>query len=459
MAASSGTRRLSKHDRSHPKHFFAPMARLLVKNAKALVGTHPAGTRLLSGAAMATLPQVTNGWLLADDGRITAFGTMDDWPGLSDRAGLEVIDAMGRYVLPGWCDPHTHTVFAAPREEEFVDKIKGLSYQEIAARGGGILNSAAKLRIMAEDDLFEQAHDRLVEMMQQGTAAVEIKSGYGLTVESELKMLRVARRLKEALPLQVRTTLLAAHALPPEYANDRSAYVDLIVRELIPQVKAEGLADFVDTFCETNYFTVAEMERVLEAGASHGLRGKVHVNQFTSIGGIQAAIRHGALSVDHLEVMDQADIDALAEAHSSPPRGKGAGGEAPIPTLLPSCSFFIRIPYSPARQLIQRGLPVALATDLNPGTTPSGNMNLVLSLACIQLRMLPEEAINSMTLNSAAAMGLSDELGSIAVGKRASLIITNEIPSLAYLPYAFGSSHIDTVIIDGTIVRAGKAVA
>ncbi|MBP6644190.1 MAG: imidazolonepropionase, partial [Flavobacteriales bacterium] len=312
---------------------------------------------------------------------------------------------------------------------------------EIAAKGGGILNSAKKLRAMDDDVLFEQAKTRLQEMMLQGTVAVEIKSGYGLTTESELKMLRVARRLADALPLQVRTSLLAAHALPPEFADDRSAYVDLIVNELIPQVKKEGLADFVDTFCETNYFTVAEMERILLAGAAHGLRGKVHVNQFTSIGGIPAAVKHNALSVDHLEVMEDVDIDALVGART-------------IPTLLPSCSFFLRIPYGPARQLIDRGLPVALATDFNPGTTPSGNMNFVLSLACIQLRMLPEEAINAMTLNSAAAMGLADELGSITVGKRASLIITRPIPSLAYLPYAFGTSHIGTVIIDGRAVKA-----
>lgn len=436
-----------------------PMRRMLITHAKALVGTHPAGVERIAGRAMADLPLIADAWLLIEDGRIAALGSMSELPATIDPKGVTIIDASGCYVLPGWCDPHTHTVFAAPREEEFVDKIKGLSYQEIADKGGGILNSARKLRAMDEEELYQGSRKRLEEMMHQGTVAVEIKSGYGLSLDSELKMLRVAQRLKASLPLQIRTTLLAAHALPPEYKDDRGSYIDLICDTLIPQVAAEGLADFVDVFCETNYFTVAEMERVLEAGALHGLPGKVHVNQFTSIGGIQAAIRHGALSVDHLEVMDQADIDALAEAHSSPPRGKGAGGEAPIPTLLPSCSFFIRIPYSPARQLIQRGLPVALATDLNPGTTPSGNMNLVLSLACIQLRMLPEEAINSMTLNSAAAMGLSDELGSIAVGKRASLIITNEIPSLAYLPYAFGSSHIDTVIIDGTIVRAGKAVA
>lgn len=416
------------------------MQRLLITNAKALVGTHPTGTRILAGAAMAHLPMVEDAWLLAEDGRIASFGPMATLPNTSAQAA-EVIDAKGGYVLPGWCDPHTHTVFAAPREEEFVDKIKGRTYQEIAAKGGGILNSAKKLRAMDDDVLFEQAKTRLQEMMLQGTVAVEIKSGYGLTTESELKMLRVARRLADALPLQVRTSLLAAHALPPEFADDRSAYVDLIVNELIPQVKKEGLADFVDTFCETNYFTVAEMERILVAGAAHGLRGKVHVNQFTSIGGIPAAVKHNALSVDHLEVMEDVDIDALVGART-------------IPTLLPSCSFFLRIPYGPARQLIDRGLPVALATDLNPGTTPSGNMNFVLSLACIQLRMLPEEAINAMTLNSAAAMGLADELGSITVGKRASLIITRPIPSLAYLPYAFGTSHIGTVIIDGRAVKA-----
>ncbi len=422
------------------------MKRLLIKNAKGLVGTHPADLRRIPGRSMKDLPIIADGWLTAEDGRITGLGNMDSFPGITDWSGLTVIDATGRYVLPGWCDPHTHTVFAAPREEEFVDKINGLSYQEIAARGGGILNSAAKLRAMSEDELHEKASVRLYGMMQQGTVAVEIKSGYGLSVESELKMLRVAKRLKQDLPLQVRTTLLAAHALPPEFKDDRKAYMALILNELIPQVKAEGLADFVDVFCETNYFTVAEMERILEAGAAHGLRGKVHVNQFTSIGGIQAAAEHGTLSVDHLEVMEQADIEALVGSHV-------------IPTLLPSCSFFLRIPYGPARQLMDCDLPLALATDHNPGSTPSGNMNFVLSLACIQLRMLPEEAINAMTLNSAAAMGVEAELGSIAIGKRASLIITKEIPSLAYLPYAFGNDNIDTVLIDGTPVRSGKALA
>lgn len=422
------------------------MGRILITNAKALVGTHDPKVGSVAGESMARLPQITDGWVLLEHGRIAAIGSMADPCNITREVDLNVIDATGRYVMPGWCDPHTHTVFAAPREEEFVDKIKGLSYQEIAEKGGGILNSARKLRAMDEDALYLQTRVRLEEMMRQGTVAVEIKSGYGLTLESELKMLRVARRLKADLPLQIRTTLLAAHALPPEFKADRDGYVDLICDTLIPQVAAEGLADFVDVFCETNYFTVPEMERVLEAGARHGLPGKVHVNQFTSIGGIQAAVKHRALSVDHLEVMEHADIDALVGSHT-------------IPTLLPSCSFFLRIPYAPARQLIDRGLAVALATDHNPGSTPSGNMNLVLSLACIQLRMLPEEAIQAMTLNSAAAMGLADDLGSITVGKRASLIITNKVPSLAFLPYAFGSDHIDTVLIDGTVVRSGEILA
>ncbi|MBL0126031.1 MAG: imidazolonepropionase [Flavobacteriales bacterium] len=430
------------------------MRRLLIKNAKALVGTFPAGVSRVAGPAMAQLPVIENGWLMAEDGRITALGSMNDFPGIADWSDLTVIDATGRYVLPGWCDPHTHTVFAAPREEEFVDKINGLTYQEIAARGGGILNSAMKLRAMSEEDLFAQARERLLVMMHQGTVAVEIKSGYGLTLESELKMLRVAKRLKAELPLQVKTTLLAAHALPPEFKEDRAGYLDLICNTMIPQVVAEGLADFVDVFCETNYFTVPEMERVLEAGAAHGLPGKVHVNQFTSIGAIQAAVKQGALSVDHLEVMTEADITALA---SLPSTGHRERSEA-IPTLLPSCSFFLRIPYAPARQLIDSGLPVALASDHNPGSTPSGNLNFVLSLACIQLRMLPEEAITALTMNAAAAMQLEGELGGLTIGKRASLLITREVPSLAYLPYAFGTDHLDTVLIDGKPVRSGEVL-
>ncbi len=422
------------------------MSRLLIKNAKALVGAHPAGVARVAGADMSRLPCVEDAWLLAENGRISDLGPMATWPGISDWNDLEVIDATDRYVLPGWCDPHTHAVFAAPREEEFVMKIKGASYQDIAAAGGGILNSARKLRAMSEEELFLQAERRLREMMHQGTVAVEIKSGYGLSLDSELKMLRVARKLGETLPLRVKTTLLAAHALPEEFKTDREGYIRMIVEELIPAVAAEQLADFIDVFCETNYFTVSEMERVLEAGAHHGLKGKVHVNQFTSLGAIAAAVKQGALSVDHLEVMEEADLQALQ-------------GAMAIPTLLPSCSFFLRIPYAPARALIERGCAVALASDHNPGSTPSGNMNLVLSLACIQLRMLPEEAINAATLNAAAAMELGEELGSITVGKRASFIITRPVPSLAFLPYAFGSDHIDTVIIDGKPVRTGDALA
>lgn len=420
--------------------------RLLIKNAKALVGTHPKGTLRVAGASMAELPMLEHGWMMAENGVITALGTEEDWPGISDWNGLEVIDATDRYVLPGWCDPHTHSVFAAPRESEFVDRINGLGYEEIAAKGGGILNSARRLRAMGEEELYEGAKVRLEEMMRQGTVAVEIKSGYGLDATSELKMLRVAQRLKETLPLQVRTTLLAAHALPPEFKANRAGYVDLIIKHLIPQVAGEGLAQYVDCFCERNYFTADEMGLILEAGNKHGLKGKVHVNQFSSMGGIQAAVAHNALSVDHLEVMEDADIEALR-------------GTRTIPTLLPSCSFFLGIPYGPARNLIEAGLPVALATDHNPGSTPSGNMNFVVALACIKLRMLPEQAVHAATINAAAAMGLAEELGSLTVGKRASLIITKPVPSLAYLPYAFGQDHIDTVIIDGRTVRTGEAAA
>jgi imidazolonepropionase len=441
------------------------MSRLLIKNAKALVGTHDPAIRIITGRQMTELPLIENGWLHAENGIITAIGSMETFPGITDWNDLKVIDATGRYVLPGWCDPHTHVVFAAPREGEFVDRITGLTYQEIAAKGGGILNSARRLREMDEEILFLSARSRLHEMMQQGTVAVEIKSGYGLSYESELMMLRVIKRLKNELPVQIRSTLLAAHALPPEFKEDRKGYLDMICDRLIPQVASEGLADHVDVFCETNYFSVAEMERVLETGAGYGLPGKVHVNQFTSIGGIQAAIKHGALSVDHLEVMEPKDIDDLAKAwdltdplQPSAISHQRSAFRAPIPTLLPSCSFFLRIPYAPARQLMAANVPVALASDHNPGSTPSGNLNFVLSLACIQLHMLPEEAINAITINSAAAMRVSDELGSIAPGRRASLIITKEIPSLAYLPYAFGSDNIDTVFIDGEPIRSGSVL-
>ncbi|QQR87667.1 MAG: imidazolonepropionase [Flavobacteriales bacterium] len=433
------------------------MSRLLIKNAKALLGTHPAGALRVHGGDMATLPRIEDGWLLAENGRITALGSMDTWPGITDWNGLEVIDATGRFVLPGWCDPHTHAVFAATREEEWVDRLRGLTYQEIAAKGGGILNSARKLREASEDDLFVAAKARVEELMRLGTVAIEIKSGYGLSLEAELKMLRVVKRLKEALPLQVKATLLGAHALPTEFKEHRSAYLDMVVNELIPAAAREGLADFVDVFCETNYFTVPEMVRVLEAGAKHGLRGKVHVNQFTSIGAIEAAVEHDCLSVDHLEVMNDGDIKSLSPLSTG--EGPGVRSNSPLPTLLPGCSFFLGIHYAPARRLMQQGCAVALASDFNPGSTPNGNMNLVLSLACTQLKMLPEEAINAATLNAAAAMDLSHEVGSLSIGKRASFIVTTPLHSPAALPYYFGSDNIDTVVIDGRIIRAGEAVA
>ncbi|MEO8068630.1 MAG: imidazolonepropionase [Flavobacteriales bacterium] len=437
------------------------MRRLLIKNAKGLLGTHPAGTLRTSGTDMSRLPSITDGWMLAEDGMIMALGSMDTWPGVTDWNDLEVIDASGRYVLPGWCDPHTHTVFAATREEEWVDRLRGLSYQEIAAKGGGILNSARKLREASEDDLFIAAKERVEELMRLGTVAIEIKSGYGLSVEAELKMLRVVKRLKEALPLQVKATLLGAHALPIEFKEKREAFIELVIKELIPACAAEHLADFVDVFCETNYFTVPEMVRILKAGAAHGLRGKVHVNQFTSIGAIREAVSHNCLSVDHLEVMTDDDFDALSPilgTVTSSGVENGAGAEV-MPTLLPGCSFFLGIPYAPARRLMENGNAVALASDFNPGSTPNGNMNMVVSLACTQMKMLPEEAINAATLNAAAAMELSHELGSLSVGKRASFIVTRPLPSPAALPYFFGSDNIDTVVINGRITRAGEAAA
>ncbi|MFZ1687049.1 MAG: imidazolonepropionase [Flavobacteriales bacterium] len=422
------------------------MSRLLIKNAKALLGTHPAGTLRVNGPDMSTLPSIQEGWLLAENGLITALGGMATWPGITDWNDLEVIDAAGRYVLPGWCDPHTHSVFAATREEEWVDRLRGLTYQEIAAKGGGILNSARKLREAGEEELFVAAKARVEELMHLGTVAIEIKSGYGLSLEAELKMLRVVKRLKETLPLQMKATLLGTHALPAEFKDKRADYIDMVVQDLIPACAAEQLADFVDVFCETNYFTVDEMVRILEAGAAHGLPGKVHVNQFTSIGAIPEAVKHHCLSVDHLEVMADADFIVLK-------------GSNTIPTLLPGCSFFLGIPYGSARRLMENGNAVALASDFNPGSTPNGNMNVVLSLACTQMKMLPEEAINAATLNAAAAMGLSAELGSLSVGKRASFIITRPLHSPAALPYFFGSDGIDTVVINGRITRAGEAAA
>ncbi len=386
-----------------------------------------------SGAGLKNLPTVQDAWLLTNGEFIADFGPMTTCPTLKDE---EMIDVAGGMIFPAWCDSHTHIVFAAPREQEFVMRIQGLTYQEIAARGGGILNSARRLRDMPEDELFDQALERLREVMRMGTGAIEIKSGYGLTLEAELKMLRVARRLGAETDVLVRTTLLGAHALPPEFKEQRADYIRMVCEEMIPAAVAENLADYVDVFCETNYFMPSEMEAVILAGQQYGLPAKVHVNQFTSIGGIQTAALNGARSVDHLEIMTNEDIAALV-------------GHDTIPTLLPSCSFFLRIPYAPARKLVDAGLPIALASDYNPGSTPSGRMPFVVSLACIQMQLTPEEAIQAATLNGAAAMGVADQVGSISPGKRANFFITRPIPSIAYLPYAFGSDIVKEVILNG----------
>jgi imidazolonepropionase len=408
------------------------MAALLIKNIRTLVQVRESTMQPVRGADMAQLPCIDNAWLLIKGGTIMDYGPMDTCP----PDPKAIIDATGRLVLPAWVDAHTHIVFARTREEEFVDRIRGLSYEEIAARGGGILNSARRLTEKSEQELVDYALVRLDEVAATGTGAIEIKSGYGLSVEGELKMLRVIQRLRQEHPLTIKATFLGAHAIPQNYKSDREGYVQLIIQEMLPVIAAEGLADFIDVFCEKNYFTPEEMGRILEAGAKHGLRPKVHVNQFNSIGGIQAAIGNRALSVDHLEVMTDADIAALAASDV-------------MPTVLPSCSFFLNIPYAPARRMMDAGLPICLATDFNPGSTPSGNMPFVLSLACIQLRMLPEEAINAATINAAFALGLEEELGSITRGKTANIIITEPMDSVARIPYSFGSNPVWKTLVKG----------
>lgn len=407
---------------------------LLIKNIKQLVGIESTVRNApLKGTALSRLEVLENAYLLVEDGLFADFGNMENCP---VRAGQEV-DADGSSVFPCWCDSHTHLVFAKSREEEWVDRIKGLGYEEIAHRGGGILNSARRLQETPEEVLFEQAMERLAEVRKFGTGLIEIKSGYGLTLESELKMLRVIRRLKEACDLGIKATFLGAHSVPMEYRNgNRQGYIDLVINEMLPQISGEGLADYIDVFCEKVAFSVAESEQIIEAGARHGLKAKIHVNQFNCMGGIAAAVRHGAVSVDHLELVNEADVEALKEGET-------------IATLLPSAAFFLNDPVPPARKLIDANLAVALATDFNPGTSPSARMPFVLSLACIQMKMLPEEAINAATLNGASALECSQEYGSIAKGKRANFFITKPMPSVAFLPYSFGSDLIDTVFING----------
>ena len=416
------------------KTTFARMSRILIKNIQSLLGVYDDAPAKLSGKAMNELPSIDNAWLAIEDGLIVDYGTMADWPGISDWRGLEVIEADGRFVLPTWCDSHTHTVYAGSRVGEFVDRIHGLTYEQIAARGGGILNSAALLAVTEEEVLVESALKRLNEMQAMGTGAVEIKSGYGLTLDSELKMLRVIDRLKQVSPLTIKATFLGAHAIPKEYKANPDAYVDHLVEVMIPEVANQRLAEYIDVFCEENYFSVAQTERILEAGVKYGLRPKTHVNQFNAIGGVAASVKYNALSVDHLEVLTDADIAALQ-------------GSSTMPVALPGCSLFIKIPYTPARKIIDAGLPLALATDYNPGSAPSGNMNLVNSLACIYMGMTPNEVINASTLNGAYAMGLDATHGTITPGKKANIIITETMDQLGAMMYSFGRNKIERVII------------
>lgn len=414
------------------------MSKLLIKNIKELVQVESTPKKKIVGEEMKNLSTIRNAWLAIEDDLIVGFGEMADFPEITDWVGLEVLDVDGKMVFPSFCDSHTHLVYAASREEEFVDRINGMTYEEIAKKGGGILNSAKKLEEKSEEDLFNDAWKRLEEIKHTGTGAVEIKSGYGLSVEGELKMLRVIKKLKEKSDLTIKANFLGAHAIPAKYKGNREGYIELIINNMLPIIKSEGLADYIDVFCETNYYTPEETDRVLQAGIAAGLQPKIHVNQFTSIGGIQAGIKNNALSVDHLEVMEEKDIQDLMNSDV-------------MPTLLPSCSFFLGIPYAPARRLIDSGLPVSLASDFNPGSTPSGNMPFVLSLACINYKMTPEEAINASTINGAYAMGLDETHGSIAVGKKANLFITKEISSIALIPYSFGTNNIQTVIINGKV--------
>jgi imidazolonepropionase len=408
------------------------MSALLITNIKQLVNVRET-TQLLRGAALAHLPCINNAWLLIEDDTIAGYGAMEE---LQNNKPQTTIDASGKLVLPAWCDSHTHLVFAASRENEFIDKIKGLSYAEIAAKGGGILNSAKKLNDTSEDELFNLAWKRLEEISKLGTGAVEIKSGYGLTVEGELKMLRVIKKLRERSKLTIKSTFLGAHAYPPEYKDNHQGHIDLIIHDMLPAIAHDKLADYIDVFCETGFFSAEETETICRAGMQHGLKPKIHANQLSLSGGVQTGIALGAISVDHLETMDEETIDMLATSTT-------------IGTLLPTAAFFLRMPFQPARQLIDAGCAVALATDFNPGSSPSGNMNLVVAMSCIQMKMLPEEAINAATINGAFAMECGQELGSISIGKKANLILTKPVPSLAYLPYAFGSTLIDNVMIQG----------
>ena len=409
---------------------------VLFINIKELIQVRETPIDFLSGKEMNVLPTLKNAFLLVKKGLIADFGLMENCPDIE----IKTIDATGKMILPSWCDSHTHIVYAGNREDEFVARIRGRSYKEIADNGGGILNSAKRLQTTSDEDLYQQSKMRLEEIIKLGTGAVEIKSGYGLTKDAELKMLRVIKKLKEKYPLQIKATFLGAHAVPTAYKDNKSGYIQLLIADILPAIEKENLADFIDVFCETGYFSVADTQQILEAGKKHGLVGKIHVNQFTAIGGIQAGIENNVLSVDHLEEMRTEDIDALKNTKT-------------MPVALPSCSYFLSIPYTPARKMIDAGLPLALATDYNPGSAPSGNMNFAVATACIKMKMTPEEAINAATINGAYAMGLQDKVGSISKGKFANLILTKAINSYHFIPYSFGNHAIEKVFLKGERIK------
>ncbi len=407
----------------------------LIKNIQQLLLANDQYNQLVKGADLQNIPSLNNAFVLVQNDKIKDWGTMDNCPERADK----IVDATGALVLPTWCDSHTHLVFATSREGEFIDKIQGVSYQQIAQKGGGILNSAQKLQDTPAEELLESAYQRLQEIQGFGTGAVEIKSGYGLTLEAELKMLRVIQQLKTKTKMPIKASFLGAHALPQKYKNNRAAYLDLIINKMLPQIAEEGLADYIDVFCEKVAFSVAETIQLMEAGAKYGLKPKIHTNQFNCMGGIQAAVKHGAISVDHLEVINAEEIATLANSST-------------VSTLLPSAPFFLNDHYPQARKMIDAGLGVALATDYNPGSTPSGKMPFVLSLACIKMKMTPEEALQAATINGAVALELGDQLGSISRGKLANIIITKPMKSLAFMPYSFGSDWIAKVMIAGEFV-------
>ncbi len=417
------------------------MMKLLIKNIKELIQVEKSPKLKVAGREMANLETIKDAYLYIDDGKITEFGTMADIGQstiVNQQSAIKKIDANGKMVFPCWCDSHTHLVYPQSREIEYIDKIKGLSYEEIAKRGGGILNSAERIHETSEDELVESALKRLEEITIYGTGAVEIKSGYGLNSEDELKMLRVIRRLKEISPLTIKATFLGAHAIPAEYKKNQSEYADLIINEMIPMVAAEELADYIDVFCDRGFFTVEDTDRILMAGMKYGLRPKIHANELDYSGGIQTGVKYNALSVDHLEFTGDEEIKVLLDSET-------------MPTVLPGAAFFLGMVYAPVRKMIDSGLPVALASDFNPGSAPSGNMQFILSMGSIAYKMLPEEGINATTINGAYAMGVSEELGSIAVGKKANVFITKEIPTYEFMPYAFGSNKVETVVLNGEI--------